>query len=45
VHAAAIRLRNYAVYSGAIDAAALILVDLPQSANDGAEGDRVLWTR
>jgi 4-amino-4-deoxy-L-arabinose transferase-like glycosyltransferase len=44
LHAMAIRLWNYAVYCGAIAAAALILVDLPQPSNYGAEGDRVLWT-
>jgi hypothetical protein len=44
MHAAAIRLWNYAVYCGAIAAAALILVDLPQPSDYGAEGDRVLWT-
>ena len=44
MHAVAIRLWNYAVYCGAIAAAALILVDLPQPSNYGAEGDRVLWT-
>ncbi len=44
MHAAAVRLWNYAVYSAAIAAAALILVDLPQPSNYGAEGDRVLWT-
>jgi hypothetical protein len=44
MHAAAIRLWNYTVYCAAIAAAALILVDLPQPSNYGAEGDRVLWT-
>jgi Fusaric acid resistance protein-like len=44
MHAMAIRLWNYALYCGAIAAAALILVDLPQPSNYGAEGDRVLWT-
>ena len=40
MHAVAIRLWNYAVYCAAV----LILVDLPQPSNYGAEGDRVLWT-
>jgi len=44
MHAVAVRLWNYAVYCAAIAAAALILVDLPQPSNYGAEGDRVLWT-
>ncbi len=44
MYATALRLWNYAVYCGAISAAALILVDLPQPSNYGAEGDRVLWT-
>jgi uncharacterized membrane protein YccC len=44
MHATAIRLWCYAVHCGTIAAAALILVDLPQPSNYGAEGDRVLWT-
>jgi hypothetical protein len=44
MHGVAIRLWNYALYCGAIAAAALILVDLPQPASYRAEGDRVLWT-
>jgi hypothetical protein len=44
MHAVAVRLWNYALYSAAIAAATLILVDLPQPSNYGAEGDRVLWT-
>jgi hypothetical protein len=44
MHAAAIRFWNYAVYCGAIAAGVLILMDLPQPSNYGAEGDRVLWT-
>jgi hypothetical protein len=44
MHAVAIRLWNYALYSAAIAAAVLILLDLPQPSNYGAEGDRVLWT-
>jgi Fusaric acid resistance protein-like len=44
MHGAAIRFWNYALYCGAIAAGVLILVDLPQPASYGAEGDRVLWT-
>jgi hypothetical protein len=44
MHAVATRLWNYAIYSATIAAAALILVDLPQPASYGAEGDRILWT-
>ena len=44
MHAVAIRLWNYALYGAAIAAAVLILLDLPQPSNYGAEGDRVLWT-
>ena len=44
MHAVAIRLWNYALYSAAIAAAVLILLDLPQPSNYGAEGYRVLWT-
>jgi uncharacterized membrane protein YccC len=44
MHAAAIRFWNYAVYCGAVAAGVLIFLDLPQPADYGAEGDRVLWT-
>jgi uncharacterized membrane protein YccC len=44
MHAAAIRFWNYAIYSAAIAAGALILVDLAEPSNYSAEGDRVLWT-
>jgi hypothetical protein len=44
MHAAAIRGWNYAIYCGAIAAAVLTLVDLPQPSNYGDEGYRVLWT-
>ena len=44
MHAAAIRFWNYALYTAAIAAGVLILLDLPQPSNYGAEGDRVLWT-
>jgi hypothetical protein len=44
VHGAAIRFWNYALYTGAIAAGVLILVDLPQPSNYGAEGYRLLWT-
>ena len=44
MHAAAIRFCNYALYCGAIATGVLILLDLPQPANYGAEGYRVLWT-
>ena len=44
MHGVAIRLVNYALYCAAIAAAVLILLDLPQPSNYGAEGDRVLWT-
>lgn len=44
MHAVAIRLLNYALYSAAIAAAVLILLDLPQPSNYGAEGYRLLWT-
>jgi hypothetical protein len=43
-HAIGIRFWNYAVYCAAIAAGVLILVDLPQPSDYGAEGDRVLWT-
>jgi uncharacterized membrane protein YccC len=44
MHAAGIRFWNYALYCGAIAAGVLILLDLPQPSNYGAEGYRVLWT-
>jgi hypothetical protein len=44
MHGAAIRFWNYALYSAAIAAGVLILLDLQQPSNYGAEGDRVLWT-
>jgi hypothetical protein len=44
MHGAAIRFWNYALYTGAIAAGVLILVDLPQPSNYGAEGYRLLWT-
>ncbi len=44
MHGAAIRFWNYALYCAAIAAGVLILVDLPQPSNYGAEGYRVLWT-
>ena len=44
MHAMAIRFWNYTFYCGAIAAAVLILLDLPQPSNYGAEGYRVLWT-
>jgi uncharacterized membrane protein YccC len=43
-HAAATRFWNYALYTGAIAAGVLILVDLPQPSSYSAEGYRVLWT-
>ncbi|WP_069466894.1 FUSC family protein, partial [Actinacidiphila rubida] len=44
MHGVAVRTCNYALYTAVIAAAALILVDLPQPSDYGAEGDRVLWT-
>jgi hypothetical protein len=41
---AAIRFWNYALYCAAIAAGVLLLLDLPQPSNYGAEGYRVLWT-
>jgi Fusaric acid resistance protein-like len=43
-HGMAIRFWNYALYTGAIAAGVLMLVDLPQPSNYGAEGYRLLWT-
>ena len=42
MHGAAIRFWNYALYCAAIAAGVLILVDLPQPSNYGAEGYRVV---
>ena len=44
MHATAIRLWNYALYSAAIAAGVLIPADLAQPSSYGTEGDRVLWT-
>ena len=44
LHAGAIRFWNYAIYTAAIAAGALILVDLPQPTTFRDEGERVLWT-
>jgi hypothetical protein len=44
MHGAATRFWNYALYTGAIAAGVLILVDLPQPSNYSAEGYRILWT-
>lgn len=44
MHGAAIRFWNYAYYCGAIAAAVLVLLDLPQPSDYAAEGYRMLWT-
>jgi uncharacterized membrane protein YccC len=44
MHAAAVFFWNYAIYAAVEAAGVLILVDLPQPSNYGAEGYRVLWT-
>jgi hypothetical protein len=44
MHAMATRAWNYALYTGAIAAGVLILIDLPQPADYSAEGYRLLWT-
>ena len=44
MHAVAIRFWNYALYTAAIAAGVLTLIDIPQPSDYGAEGDRVLWT-
>ena len=44
MHGAAIRFWNYALYTGAIAAGVLTLIDLPQPSNYSAEGWRLLWT-
>jgi hypothetical protein len=43
-HGFAFNFWNYALYTGAIAAGVLILVDLPQPSNYSAEGYRLLWT-
>jgi len=43
MHAVGIRFWNYAVYYGALSAAVLVLLDLPQPSNYSAEGYRILW--
>jgi uncharacterized membrane protein YccC len=43
MHAVATRLVNYALYYGLITAAVLVLLDVPQPTNFGAEADRVAW--
>jgi len=44
MHGMAIRFWNYALYTGAIAAGVLTLIDLPQPSNYSAEGYRLLWT-
>ncbi|MFF3937455.1 FUSC family protein [Streptomyces phaeofaciens] len=44
MHGAGIRFWSYSLYSAAIAAGALILVDLPQPSDPAAEGYRLLWT-
>jgi uncharacterized membrane protein YccC len=44
MHAVVVRLWNYAMYTGAIAAAVLVLLDLPQPTDYSAEGYRVAWT-
>ena len=44
MYAAALQLWNHAVFFGALTAAVLIMLDVRQPANYGAEGGRVLWT-
>jgi hypothetical protein len=44
MHAAAIRFWSFAFFTAAIAAGVLILLDLPQPSNYGAEGYRILWT-
>ena len=44
MHAVAVFFWNYALFSGSLAAAALILVDLPHPSNYAADGYRVLWT-
>jgi len=44
IHGVAIQFWNYALYTAAIAAGALLAVDLPHPSNYSAEGQRVLWT-
>jgi hypothetical protein len=44
MHAIAIRFWNFALYTAAIAAGVLVLIDLPQPSDYAAEGYRVLWT-
>ncbi|MFD7952283.1 FUSC family protein [Streptomyces ardesiacus] len=44
MHGAGIRFWNYTLYTAAIAAGVLVLIDLPQPSDDAAEGYRVLWT-
>ncbi|MFL5995268.1 MAG: FUSC family protein [Streptomyces sp.] len=44
MHGVAMRFWNYALYSAAVAAGVLILLDLPQPSDYAAEGYRVLWT-
>jgi hypothetical protein len=44
MHGVAVRFLNYALYSAAIAAGVLILLDLPQPSNFDAVGYRVAWT-
>jgi hypothetical protein len=44
MHGAGIRFWSYTLYTAAIAAGVLILVDLPQPSHYAAEGYRVLWT-
>jgi Fusaric acid resistance protein-like len=44
MHGVAVRFWNYALYTGAIAAGVLTLIDLPQPSSYGTEGYRLLWT-
>ncbi|MEV6318800.1 FUSC family protein [Streptomyces sp. NPDC051776] len=44
MHGVAIRFWNYTLYTAAIAAGVLILMDLPQPSDYSAESYRVLWT-
>lgn len=44
VHAVGVRFMNYALYTAAVAAGVLILIDLPQPTDYAGEGYRVLWT-
>ncbi|MGA5895014.1 FUSC family protein [Streptomyces venetus] len=44
MHGAGIRFWNYTLYTAAIAAGVLVLIDLPQPSDNAAEGYRVLWT-